>query len=183
LNYPVNTIETAPEAAKPILTAAQKGFGFVPNLLAVMSTAPALLEGYMTLARIFDSASLTATERQIVLLAASRENGCAYCMSVHTALAGMQKVAPEVVNAIRDDARIPTENLEALRAFAAEVTRTRGWPDDATTAAFLAAGYGPQQVLEVILGVGLKTISNYTTHVAGTPLDAAFKPVEWVSAA
>lgn len=100
----------------------------MPNLLAVMSTAPALLEGYMTLSRIFDSASLTATERQIVLLAASRENGCAYCMSVHTALAGMQKVAPEVVNAIRDDARIPTAKLEALRVFAAEVTRTRGWP-------------------------------------------------------
>jgi uncharacterized peroxidase-related enzyme len=183
VTYPVNTIETAPEAARSILTAAQKGFGFVPNLLAVMSTAPALLEGYMTLSRIFDSASLTASERQIVLLAASRENGCAYCMSVHTAIAGMQKVAPEVVNAIRDDARIPTAKLEALRVFAAEVTRTRGWPADATTAAFLAAGYGPQQVLEVILGVGLKTISNYTTHIAGTPLDAAFKPVEWVEAA
>ncbi|MDP2740146.1 MAG: carboxymuconolactone decarboxylase family protein [Pseudorhodobacter sp.] len=183
MTYPVNTLDTAPEATKPILIAAQKGFGFLPNLLAVMSTAPALLEGYMTLSRIFDSSSLSPTERQIVLLAASRENGCAYCMSVHTAIAGMQKVSSEVVNAIRDDVTIPDSKLEALRAFAAEVTRTRGWPEDANSAAFLAAGYGPQQVLEVVLGVGLKTISNYTTHIAGTPLDAAFKPTEWSSAA
>ena len=183
MTYPVNTIEAAPEAAKPILTAAQKGFGFVPNLLAVMSTAPALLEGYMTLSRIFDSVSLNATERQIVLLAASRENGCAYCMSVHTALAGMQKVSADVIDAIRGDRAIADPKLQALRVLAAEVTRTRGWPEDGTTKAFLAAGYGPQQVLEVILGVGLKTISNYTTHIAGTPLDAAFEPVEWIKAA
>lgn len=183
MTYPVNTIDTAPEAARPVLSAAQKGFGFVPNLLAVMSTAPALLDGYMTLARIFESASFSATERQIVLLAASRENGCAYCMSVHTALAGMQKVPAHVTDAIRSDSAIPDRKLEALRRFAAEVTRTRGWPDDAVTAEFLSAGYGRQQVLEVVLGVGLKTISNYTTHIAGTPLDAAFKPVEWIEAA
>lgn len=183
MTYPINTVETAPASAKPIREAAQKGFGFVPNLLAVMSTAPALLEGYMTLARIFDTSSLNATERQIILLSASRENGCAYCMSVHTALAGMQKVSADVVNAIRDDRIIQDKKLEALRLFAAAVTRTRGWPEDSATAAFLAVGYGPQQVLEVVLGVGLKTISNYTTHIAGTPLDAAFKPVEWSEAA
>ncbi len=183
MNFPVNTIESAPESARPILSGAQKGFGFVPNLLAVMSTAPALLEGYMTLARIFDGSSLSATERQIVLLAASRENGCAYCMSVHTALAGMQKVATSVTDALRNDTAIADSKLEALRLFAAAVTRTRGWPEAEDLAAFEAAGYGPQQALEVVLGVGLKTISNYTTHIAGTPLDAAFKAVEWSAAA
>lgn len=183
MNYPVNTIETAPEAARPTLVAAQKGFGFLPNLLAVMSTAPALLEGYLTLSKIFDGSSLSAAERQVVLLAVSRENGCAYCMSVHTAIAGMQNVPADAVNAIRDDATIPDPKLEALRRFAAAVTRARGWVSEEDSAAFLAAGYGPQQVLEVVLGVGLKTISNYTTHIAKTPLDAAFKPLEWSGAA
>lgn len=183
MSYPVNTIETAPEAAKSALTASKKGFGFLPNLLAVMSTAPALLEGYLTLSKIFDGSSLSAAERQVVLLAVSRENDCAYCMAVHTAIAGMQKVPSEAVNAIRDDAAIPDPKLEALRRFASAVTHARGWVPDADMSAFLAAGYGHQQVLEVVLGVGLKTISNYTTHIAKTPLDAAFKPVEWQAAA
>jgi uncharacterized peroxidase-related enzyme len=183
MNYPVNTIETAPESARPTLAAAQKGFGFLPNLLAVMSTAPALLEGYLTLSRIFDSSSLSPTERQVVLLAVSRENGCAYCMSVHTAIAGMQKVPSDVVAAIRGDTAIQDAKLEALRRFASSVARERGWVSEAETAAFQAAGYGPQQVLEVVLGVGLKTISNYTTHIAKTPLDTAFLSVQWAEAA
>ncbi len=183
MSYPVHTVETAPEVTRPALAASQKGFGFLPNLLGIMATAPVLLEGYQTLAKIFDKSSLSAAERQVVLLAVSRENSCAYCMSVHTAIAGMQKVPSEVVNAIRDDAVIPDPKLEALRRFAAAVTSARGWVPDADMAAFLAAGYGQQQVLEVLVGVGLKTISNYTTHIAKTPLDAAFKSVEWQAVA
>ena len=34
-------------------------------------------------------------------------------------------------------------------------------------------------MLEVILGVGFKTLSNYTNHVANTPLDAPFKRFAW----
>lgn len=179
MSYPANTIEAAPLAARPILTSTKSAMGFVPNLLAVMSNAPAVLEGYMTLAKILESTSLTATERQIVLLASSYENGCEYCMAVHTALAGMQKVPSDVVNAIRDGEKIADRKLEAIRSLAASITTTRGWPDDAVLTEFFSVGYGPQQVLEVILGVGLKTISNYTTHLAGTKLDDQFQAVAW----
>ncbi|MFI7115892.1 carboxymuconolactone decarboxylase family protein [Amycolatopsis sp. NPDC049868] len=34
---------------------------------------------------------------------------------------------------------------------------------------FLAAGYTERNVLDVILGVGMKTLSNYTNHIAHTP--------------
>jgi hypothetical protein len=38
-----------------------------------------------------------------------------------------------------------------------------------------AAGYGEQQVLEIILDYLKKVISNYTNHIANTPVDAAFQ--------
>jgi alkylhydroperoxidase family enzyme len=60
---------------------------------------------------------------------------------------------------------------------------SRGWPSEADTAAFLQAGYGKQQVLEVVLGVGMKTLSNYTNHIADTPLDQAFGRAAWSKAA
>ena len=41
------------------------------------------------------------------------------------------------------------------------------------TAAFLDAGWGAQQVLEVVLGVSIKMMSNYTNAIARVPLDAA----------
>lgn len=183
MSYPVHSIDTAPEAAKPTLTAAQKGYGFIPNLLGVMANAPALVAAYTTLAGIFDTSSLSAAERQTVLLTVSYENDCGYCVAAHSAIAGMQKVPQEVIGAIREGAPIADQKLEALRRFTKSVVVSRGWPSEAETAALLAAGYGQQQVLEVVLGVGLKTLSNYTNHIAETPLDAAFAPVAWTKAA
>ncbi|MBI1196248.1 MAG: carboxymuconolactone decarboxylase family protein [Phenylobacterium sp.] len=183
MTYPVHTVDTAPEGAKPTLTAAQKGYGFIPNLLGVMANAPALVAAYTTLSGIFDTSSLSPAERQTVLLTTSYENECAYCMAAHSAIAGMQKVPQHVIDSIRAGAPIADAKLEALRQFTRMVVISRGWPTDAETAAFLAAGYGPQQVLEVVLGVGLKTLSNYTNHLAETPLDAAFAPAAWTKAA
>lgn len=183
MTYPVHTIETAPEAAKATLTAAQKGYGFIPNLLGVMSSAPALVEAYTTLAKIFESTSLTPSERQTVLLTTSYENDCSYCVAAHSAIAAMQKVPQDVIGAIRDGAPIADGKLEALRRFTRAVVVSRGWPTEAELHAFFHAGYGEQQVLEVVLGVGLKTLSNYTNHVAEAPLDAGFSAVAWAKAA
>lgn len=180
MSYPVHTTESAPEASKPILAGAQKAYGFVPNLLGTMAEAPALLKAYTTLSGIFDESSLTATERQIVLLATSVHNACGYCVAAHSAIAGMQRVPADVVAALREGTPIEDPRLEALRRFATAVVASRGWPSEQETARFLDAGFGRQQVLEVVLGIGLKTLSNYTNHIAETPLDAAFAGAAWV---
>lgn len=183
MSYPVHTIETAPEPAREILTAARKYYGFLPNLLAVMSEAPALVKGYTTLSRIFDETSFSAAERQVVLLTVSSENACSYCVAAHSVIAGMQRVPDDVVQAIRTNQSIPDNRLEALRRYTSAVVAKRGWVDADDTAAFEAAGYSRHQALEVVLGVGLKTLSNYMNHVAHTPLDQAFAKAEWVKAA
>jgi uncharacterized peroxidase-related enzyme len=183
MTYPVHTAETAPEGAKEILEGARNTFGFVPNLMGVMAGVPALVKAYVALMHIFDETSLSPTERQIVLLTASYENGCEYCVAAHSIIAGMQKVADNVVQAIRHGRPIEDRKLEALRRFASEVVTSRGWPSEATTRAFLGAGYTEAQILEVILGVGFKTLSNYTTHVTDTPLDQAFLKAAWSKAA
>jgi uncharacterized peroxidase-related enzyme len=183
MTYTVHTVDSAPAAAKDILAGAKKGLGFVPNLYAVMAEAPALVKAYTTLSRIFDETSLSATERQIVLLTASYVNDCEYCIAAHSVIAGMQKVPGDVVQAIRAGRPIADKKLEALRRFAAAVVTSRGWPSDADTAELFSVGYGRQQVLEVVLGVGMKTLSNYANHIAETPLDQAFASAAWSKAA
>ena len=86
----------------------------------------------------------------------------------------MQRVPAAVIAAARDGRRIEDARLEAIRLFATAVTARRGHPNGQETDAFRAAGYSDQQVLEVVLGVGMKTLSNYTNHIAGTPIDAVF---------
>lgn len=179
--FPLHTAETAPDA-KELISNAQKAFGFLPNLLATMAEAPALLEGYMTLAAIFDKSDLSPTERQIILMVNNRLNGCTYCMSAHTGIAKAQGVPAEVIETLRDGSELSDPKLEALRVFTVKMNMSRGWPEQSDIDALLAAGYTSRTVLEVILGTAVKVMSNYTNHVASTPLDDAFAAVEWTPA-
>ncbi len=179
--FPVHSSETAPEASKPILTAAQKRFGFVPNLFRVMAEAPAAGEAYMAVMDIFESSSLSDAEQQTVLLSASFTNECDYCMAAHSVVAGMKKVPAGIIEALRTGTTLPDAKLDALAALTRSVVETRGWPTDAAKEAFFAAGYGTAEYLEVIVGVTVKTLSNYVNHAADTPLDAAFETAKWPS--
>ena len=178
-DFTTHSPATAPDASKPLLEGAQAAYGFVPNLLGTMAEAPAMLEGYMTLAGIFDKSDLSETERQIILMTNNRLNGCTYCMAAHTTLSQIGKVPGDVIEALRAGTPIADNKLEALRQFAIVINETRGWPSEDAVNAFLSAGYSKQAILEVILGTALKVMSNYTNHIAETSLDKAFAANVW----
>ena len=181
--YPLHTVASAPDKAKVALGQVEKSLGFVPNLFATFANAPALLEGYLAVSAAFGRTSFSATEQQVVAITVSTTNNCHYCVAAHSVLAAGAKVPAEVIEALRSGAPLADTKLEALRAFTRAIVESRGWPTEAQVAAFHAAGYSPNQALEVILGVGLKTISNYVNHLAQTPLDQAFAPAAWSEAA
>ncbi len=173
------TVDTAPAAARPIFEAVQGAFGFVPNLQSYMAESPELLAGYTALWDLFSKTTLTPHEQQVVYLTSNFENECHYCMAGHTALAKMQKMDAAVIEALRAGTPLPNARLEALHRFTTLVVRQRGWVADADVDAFLAAGFTRQNVLEVILGVAIKVMSNYTNHIVHTPLDGFMKGNEW----
>ncbi len=173
--FSIHTPESAPEASRAILDGARRGYGFVPNLLGGLAEAPATLEGYVALSRILDKASFTETEKQVVLIATSLENGCDYCVAAHATAARLKRVPDDVV-AVVAGRPIADPRLEALRQFTLALVRERGRVADEAVQVFLAAGFERAQALEVVLGVALKTIANYANHLIGTPIDAAFAP-------
>lgn len=175
-----HSIESAPEGSKPFLEGAQRGFGFVPGLLAGLAESPATLEGYMKISGIYGKSSLSPVEQQVVSLTASFENGCDFCMGAHSFIArNMAKADDAIVDALRAGSPLPDAKLEALSQFTRAMVRERGWLGEQQQQAFLDAGYGRQQMLEVVLGVAMKTISNYANHLMETPLDAAFEAERW----
>lgn len=173
------TIDNAPEASRGSLEATKKAFGFVPNLQAHMAESPQLLAGYGSLWDLFSKTTLTQHEQQVVYLTSNFENECHYCMAGHTTLAKMQKLDPAVIQALRDGTEIPNARLAALHDFTKSVVLNRGWVSNAEVEAFIAAGFTRQNVLEVVLGVATKVISNYTNHIVHTPLDGFMKGNEW----
>lgn len=177
--FTLHTLDTAPEASRPLLSNARQNFGFIPNLFAGMAQSPALLEGYQQLSASFNKTPLSETERQIILLTTSRVNDCRYCMAAHTVIAQAAKVPDTVLVAVRNGTPIADPKLEALRQFTQVIAERRGWPEAEDLQNFLAAGYTQQTVLDVILGVGLKVLSNYTNHIVQTPLDTVFQSAAW----
>lgn len=183
IQFPVHTPETAPADSVPQLEQIRKGLGFIPNLAGALAEAPAALEAYFSIGAVFDKTSFSPAERQVVLLSVSAENQCSYCVAAHTAIARMQKVPDVVVASIRNDERVPDAKLEALRKFTTTVVLKRGELNEAEVDEFIAAGFTRAQILEVLVGVAMKTLSNYVNHIAETPLDHAFAADEWFESA
>lgn len=181
-NFTIHTEQTAPEGSKNLIQTVKSAYGFLPNLVAVQSESPAMLEAYMSLAGVFDKTSFSETERQIILMTNNRLNGCTYCMAAHTSLSQMAKVPADIIEALRNGSSIEDAKLEALRVFSVRINETRGWVNQSDLDAFFAAGYDQASVLDVIIGTSLKVLSNYTNHIAETPVDKAFQPNAWSAA-
>lgn len=179
--FTLHTADTAPEASKPVLQNAQKELGFVPNLYAHLAESAPTLSAYKQLSALLEQSAFSPVEQQVVLLATSVENHCAYCVAAHSMIArNMAKAAPDIIAALREGKPLPNPKLEALSAFTKAMVNKRGWvADSPELAQFFAAGYSHAHALEVILGVAMKTISNYSNHLTGTPLDDAFADEIW----
>jgi len=180
-DFTVHTKETAPEGSKPILDGVQQAYGFIPNLMGVFAESPAAVEGYAAFAGILDKSDLSPTEIQVILMTNNRLNECTYCMAAHSTISEMQNVPADVIEALRTGTAIADQKLEALRVFAASVNKNRGNLEPAEIEAFLAAGYTKGNILEVIMGTALKVMSNYTNHIAQTPVDDTFQANSWTA--
>lgn len=176
MDFTIYNSENAPEDAKPLLKGAKEKFGFIPNLLGEFAEAPAVLEGYLTLDKIIGKTSLSPQEQQLAILAVSVENECHYCSAIHsTILKNQLNTDEEIVNAVRNGDPLPNTKLNALVNYTQTVVEKRGHVSEEDLQAFIDAGYTKQNVLEINLITALKTISNYTNHIADTPLDEAFQ--------
>jgi alkylhydroperoxidase family enzyme len=175
----VHNIESAPEASKPLLENSQKAYGMIPGLHGVLAGAPGLLKAYQDIHQLFTETSFNNEELTVVWQTINVEHACHYCVPAHTGIAKMMKVDDVIIDALRDETPLTDSKLEALRTITLAITRNRGHVSQEDLESFYAAGYGEQQVLEIILGLSQKVISNYTNHIANTPVDEAFQKFAW----
>lgn len=179
IKFKPHSLETAPKAAKPLLEGAKKQLGFVPKLFGNLAESPETLSAYLQLSGLVDKLSFTPLEKQIVLITASIENGCEYCVAAHSTISDLQKLDRGVIDSLRAGERLSDNKLEVLRVTTQQLVEKRGWLSDADIQAFVDAGYSKGQLLELTVGIALKTISNYANHILGTEIDEAFKPRAW----
>jgi AhpD family alkylhydroperoxidase len=162
-----------PAESQSLLAALHASRGMTTNLERAIAASPALLTTYTQIMTAFEQASFTAIERQVILLAISTENACDYCAAWHTALALRTGLPAASTQALRNGDTLSDARLEALRRFAVTVAQQRGHVSDDALASFLQHGWNAQQALEVIVGIGAKTLSNYAGSLMRVELDRA----------
>jgi len=169
----------APADSREDLEKIRSQQGHLHNIYAIMAGSPALLKGHAALKELFEKATLSKEERRVVLLTASRENRSAYSVALQSDVAEKQDIRPEVIEAIRSSKPLKDRKLEALRSFTAKVVNSRGQLAEQDIKAFLDAGYSHANILEIVLAVGMVTLTNYTSLIAKIPLDKQLESKMW----
>lgn len=178
--FTIHDFDSAPQDSKPLLQGIVKGLGFLPAMYAGLAESPTALKVYLDGSQSFAGSTLSASEQQVVLLAVSVANGCEFCVAAHSFIARhLVKVPSPVVDSLRLAGRLPDARLQALAQFTRRVVADRGWVSNAAVDEFLAAGFTREQVLEVIAGVSVKTLSNYANHLLKTPVNREFASEAW----
>jgi alkylhydroperoxidase family enzyme len=170
---------SAPEESKSMLEDSLKAFGMVPNLHAVMAESPNVLESYKFLHEMFQSSSFNAEELTVVWQTINVEHDCHYCVPAHTGIAHMMKVDPKVTESLRNASELPNARLQALHELTLDIVRSRGLASKDKINTFFDEGFQKAQLLEIILGISQKVMSNYINHLSDTPVDKAFSDFAW----
>ncbi len=180
MQFELHDMDSAPEAARPELAAAQAAYGAIPNLYRGFAANPATLKSYLAISECLrDHGELSPLEQQLVCLTVSAENGCIYCVAAHSVLASMAGMPEQTLGELRSQQPVSDARLNELRNLTLSVMRHRGWIPPADLEAFQAAGYDQRHVLEVLTILAQKTLSNYFNHIARTPLDEMFASRQW----
>jgi AhpD family alkylhydroperoxidase len=153
----------------------KKGLGMVPNLYATLALSEQALGNYLAFQNA--KSSITGKAREVVNLVVSQVNACQYCLAAHTVIGGMVGFKPEQIIEIRLGGARFDAKLDALARLVKNIATERGHADPALVQAFFDAGWTPENLVDVIVVIGDKTVTNYLHGTTQVPVDFPAAPV------
>ncbi|TPM26886.1 carboxymuconolactone decarboxylase family protein [Mesorhizobium sp. B2-3-5] len=176
----VPTRDSVSPANQAMFDSLKSQLGFVPNLYASLAHSENALGSYLALQSA--KSSITGKAREVVNLVVSQVNSCAYCLAAHTAIGGMVGFDSKQIMEIRHGRASFDPKLDALAKMTKDITVNRGHGDQKLVEAFLAAGWTVENLVDVIVTIGDKTVTNLLHGVTRIPVDFPAAP-ELASAA
>ncbi|MDX1629082.1 MAG: carboxymuconolactone decarboxylase family protein [Fulvivirga sp.] len=169
-NLEVLNREEASETTKEIFSALNDQLGMVPNVFGAIGNSGPALKATLAIGEALQNGEFSPKETEAIALAVAESNTCDYCLAAHTAVGKMNGFSLEETVSIRTG-QVEDEKLKPLTDLAKAITETRGFPKQDLVDLFFEAGYSKAALAELIVLVGLNTITNYTNHIAGTEID------------
>ncbi|WP_343539741.1 carboxymuconolactone decarboxylase family protein [Sphingobacterium thalpophilum] len=156
--------------AKELLDVVKSKMGMVPNMMRTMANSPAVLNGYLGFSSALGASSLGGKLGELIALTVANENGCNYCNSAHSFVAGKMGIKDEDVVGARH-ANSTDPRINAALIFSKEILDNRGAVSQEALANVRAAGYEDQQIVEILAQVSLSIFTNYVNILADTDID------------
>lgn len=174
ITFVVPTREEVSENNQAIFDNLKKMVGFVPNLYATYAYSDTALGDYLALQN--RKSTLNGKEREIINLVVSQVNGCRYCQSAHTALGKMNGFSEEQILEIRSGSAAFNPKFDALAKFVKNSVVNRSKPDPEYVSALFEAGYNKANLVDILMVIGDKIVSNFLHGVTNIPIDFPLAP-------
>lgn len=168
-NFNVPTRNEVSATNQAIFDNLEKAVGFVPNIYATLASSNNALKNFLDFANA--KSSLSTKQKEVINLAVSETNKCHYCLSAHTAIAGMNGYTPEQILELRSGAAPFDSKLDALAKLAKNIVENRGATSQTALDAFFNAGWTKENLMDVVNQVGEITITNYLHRTTEVPVD------------
>lgn len=172
--FTVPTRDTVSPSNQVLFDNLKKGLGKVPNLYATLAHSETALGNYLAFQNA--KSSINGKAREVVNLVVSQVNSCDYCLAAHTAVGGMLGLTPDQILEIRGGRASFDPKLDALARLTRNIADKRGHADPALVDAFLAAGWTRGNLVDVIVVIGDKTVTNYLHSTTKVPVDFPAAP-------
>ena len=172
--FTVPTRDTVSPSNQVVFDNLKKGLGKVPNLYATLAHSETALGNYLAFQNA--KSSINGKAREVVNLVVSQVNSCDYCLAAHTAVGGMLGLTPDQILEIRGGRASFDPKLDALARLTRNIADKRGHADPALVDAFLAAGWTRGNLVDVIVVIGDKTVTNYLHSTTKVPVDFPAAP-------
>lgn len=166
--FPAFDETTAPEPARPALTATKQRFGGIPAPVARHASSPALLLTALAALAAFEQTTLTPLEREVLAMTMARRNSCQFCSRLHTRLLSTLEADAQLASALQSGEPLRDARLEALRRFVLALLEHSGDVPRHEWGRFREAGYTHEQALELVLGVGAYTMTTLANRLTET---------------
>ncbi|MEN0045580.1 MAG: carboxymuconolactone decarboxylase family protein [Bacteroidota bacterium] len=173
-NFAVPTRDQVSEGNQAIFDNLKGSLGFVPNLYATFAYNDTALGDYLTFQN--RKSTLKAKEREVINLVVSQVNDCSYCQSAHTVLGKMNGFTDDQILEIRGGSASFDAKLDALAQFVQNITINRGKPSAAVVDVLFEAGYTEANLVDILVVIGDKMVSNFIHGVTNVPIDFPVAP-------
>ncbi|WP_109301432.1 carboxymuconolactone decarboxylase family protein [Aquimarina sp. AU474] len=173
-NFTVPTKGEVSENNQTIFDNLQNALGFVPNIYAAMAHSNDALKNYLEFSNA--KTSFSKKEKEVIDLAVSQVNDCRYCQSAHTAISKMNGFNDDQIIELRSGKASWDHKYDTLASISKSIAISRGKISEEETAKFYEVGYTKENLVDLVMAIGIITITNLFHNITQVDIDFPVAP-------